>query len=1179
MPETTQRQFTHLHVHTEYSLLDGACRIDRLFDHLKAMGQTACAITDHGVMYGCVAFFDAARAAGIKPIIGCEVYVATRTRFDKVNRIDGNNHLILLCKNEIGYKNLIKMVSAGFTEGFYSKPRIDKDLLEQHHEGLICLSACLAGEIPQAILAGDYERAKQAALYYRDLFGEGNYYIELQDHGLEEDQVVLPQLIRLARETGIPMVATNDAHYITKEDAKMQSILLCIQTGKTIADADRMEFQTDEFYLKSTDEMYDLFAMVPEACENTNKIAEQCNFEFTFGETKLPYFKAPDGMENQEYFEKLCWEGLERRYPGKVTDALKERLSYEINVVKTMGYTNYYLIVYDFINYAKSRDIPVGPGRGSGAGSLAAYCVGITDIDPIRYNLIFERFLNPERVSMPDFDVDFCYERRQEVIDYVNEKYGRDHVAQIVTFGTMAARAAVRDVGRVMGMTYQDVDRVAKLIPMELKMTLKKALEVSPDLKALYDGDNQVHELIDTSLKVEGMPRHASTHAAGVVITREPATEYVPLSTNDGLPVTQFNMVEIERLGLLKMDFLGLRTLTVIHDTEMAVRHTKDPDFRVANIDYDDPATYEMLTRGETMGIFQLESTGMTQVLMSMRPKNLEDVIALISLYRPGPMDSIPTYLRNRKDPSKVVYQTPQMAHIVDVTNGVVIYQEQVMQICRELAGFSFGQADNVRRAMSKKKLKVMEAEREHFVHGCTEPGKECAGCVKNGIPEAVANQIYDDMISFASYAFNKSHAACYAYVAFQTAYLKCHYPHEFMAALLTSVLDNTSKVIEYTSECQRLGIKVLPPDINVSRGGFTVDGDSIRFGLNAVKSVGRNLIDSVVKERKNRPYRSLYDFCKRLHGNELNRRALENLIKAGSFDALEPSRRAMIDSAEGILKSVETDARQNLEGQMDLFGMMGGEQEQAASDYKIPNTPEYPAGDLLKMEKEVSGLYLSGHPLDAYHAQISQISTCTIADLQGEDAKRFDNQNVTILCTVVKNKIMTTKSNTLMAFTTVEDLTGSMELLVFPRILAECRAALQENAVVVANGRVSVKEDEAARLIVEGVQPIETYDPGKNFGMNRVERVKRETSGGGAAGYFLTVPSRDSAQMHKVENLLCNIFDGGTVRVYFRFQDTGRAMLARHMAVKDDPLLRAELERILGKDCVKVQDVEHSAK
>ena len=1179
MSETTPRQFTHLHVHTEFSLLDGACRIDRMFDHLKAMGQTACAITDHGVMYGCVAFFDAAKAAGIKPIIGCEVYVATRTRFDKVNRIDGNSHLILLCKNETGYKNLIKMVSAGFLEGFYSKPRIDKDLLEQHHEGLICLSACLAGEVPKAILAGDYERAKNTALYYRDLFGEGNYYIELQDHGLEEDRVVLPQLIRLARETGIPMVATNDAHYITKEDSKMQSILLCIQTGKTIADADRMEFQTDEFYLKSADEMYDLFSMVPEACENTNKIAEQCNFEFTFGETKLPYFRAPDGMENQAYFEKLCWEGLERRYPGKVTDALRERLSYEINVVKKMGYTNYYLIVYDFINYAKSRDIPVGPGRGSGAGSLAAYCVGITDIDPIRYSLIFERFLNPERVSMPDFDVDFCYERRQEVIDYVNEKYGRDHVAQIVTFGTMAARAAVRDVGRVMGMAYQDVDKVAKLIPMELKMTLQKALEVSPDLKTMYEADPQVHELIDTSLKVEGMPRHASTHAAGVVITREPATEYVPLSTNDGLPVTQFNMVEIERLGLLKMDFLGLRTLTVIHDTETAVRR-KVPDFRMANISYDDPETYAMLAKGETEGIFQLESTGMTQVLVSMRPRNLEDIIALISLYRPGPMDSIPTYLRNRREPGKISYKTPQLAHILDVTNGCIVYQEQVMQIFRELAGFSFGQADNIRRAMSKKKHKVMEAEREHFVHGCTEPGKECAGCVKNGIPEDVANEIYDEMISFASYAFNKSHAACYAYVAFQTAYLKCHYPHEFMAALLTSVLDNTSKVIEYTTECQRLGIKVLQPDINVSRGGFTADGDCIRFGLNAVKSVGRNLIEAVVKERQERPYRGLYDFCRRMYGNELNRRALENLIKCGAFDTLEPSRRAMLECVEGILKSVETDMRQNLEGQMDLFGMMNGEsQEPAINDYKVPPMQEYPTSDLLKMEKEVSGLYLSGHPLDAYREQIAKISTCTIAQLQGDDAKQFDNQNVTILCTVVKNKVMTTKSNTLMAFTTIEDLTGTMELLVFPRVLAECRAALQENAVVVAHGRVSVKEEEAARLIVEGVQPIETYDPNKSFGRNRVDRVQKETRGEGVAGYFLTVPGRDCAEMHRVENLLCNIFDGGTVKVYFLFADTGKKAWARHMAVKDDPLLRAELVRILGPEHVKVQGMDQHAK
>lgn len=1172
--------FVHLHLHTEYSLLDGACRINELIDTAVSQGAASVAITDHGSMYGVVDFYKAAKAKGIHPIIGCEVYVSPRKHTDKIHEFDSENrHLVLLCKNNTGYQNLAAMVSEAWINGFYNKPRVDDEMLEAHSEGLIALSACLAGDIPRALVRGDYDAAKEKALKYNRIFGQGNFYLELQDHGIREQKQIAPMLIALSQETGIPLVVTNDCHYIHKEDSKMHQVLLCIQTNHTLEDDNNLEFGSDEFYFKTEEEMRSLFPQVPEACDNTVKIAEMCNVEFEFGNTKLPHFEVPDGQDHFEYFRNQCYEGFEKYYGTNVDPSVRERLEYELNTIKTMGYVDYYLIVHDFIRYAKSVGIPVGPGRGSGAGSIAAYCIGITGIDPIKYNLLFERFLNPERVSMPDFDIDFCYERRQEVIDYVNEKYGRDHVAQIVTFGTMAARAAVRDVGRVMGMTYQDVDRVAKLIPMELKMTLKKALEVSPDLKVLYDGDNQVHELIDTSLKVEGMPRHASTHAAGVVITREPATEYVPLSTNDGLPVTQFNMVEIERLGLLKMDFLGLRTLTVIHDTEMAVRHTKDPDFRVANIDYDDPATYEMLTRGETMGIFQLESTGMTQVLMSMRPKNLEDVIALISLYRPGPMDSIPTYLRNRKDPSKVVYQTPQMAHIVDVTNGVVIYQEQVMQICRELAGFSFGQADNVRRAMSKKKLKVMEAEREHFVHGCTEPGKECAGCVKNGIPEAVANQIYDDMISFASYAFNKSHAACYAYVAFQTAYLKCHYPHEFMAALLTSVLDNTSKVIEYTSECQRLAIKVLPPDINVSRGGFTVDGDSIRFGLNAVKSVGRNLIDSVVKERKNRPYRSLYDFCKRLHGNELNRRALENLIKAGSFDALEPSRRAMIDSAEGILKSVETDARQNLEGQMDLFGMMGGEQEQAASDYKIPNTPEYPAGDLLKMEKEVSGLYLSGHPLDAYRTQISQISTCTIADLQGEDAKRFDNQNVTILCTVVKNKIMTTKSNTLMAFTTVEDLTGTMELLIFPRVLAECRAALQENAVVVANGRVSVKEEEAARLIVEGVQPIEHYDPSQSFGKNRVEKVRRETGGGETAGYFLTVPSRQGPEMHKVENLLCNIFDGGTTKVYFRFADTGQKVLARHMAIKDDPLLRAELERILGKDHVKVQTAEQNAK
>ena len=1164
------RDFVHLHIHTEYSLLDGACRIDQLMDRVKECGQTAIACTDHGVMYGCVQFYKAAKKAGIKPIIGCEVYVATRTRFDKVNKIDGNNHLILLCKNETGYKNLCKMVSAAFVEGFYSKPRVDKQLLEQYHEGLICLSACLAGEIPQAILAGDYERAKSSALWYQELFGVGNYYIELQDHGLEEDNIVLPQLIKLARETRIPMAATNDSHYLRKEDAKMQAILLCIQTGKTMQDADRMEFQTDEFYVKTTDEMYDLFAMVPEACSNTRIIADQCNFEFDFGHTKIPYYKAPGGMDNQDFFEKLCWEGLERRYGPDVPQANKDRLSYEIGVIKTMGYTNYYLIVWDYVNYAKSQGIPVGPGRGSGAGSIAAYSVGITDIDPIRYNLIFERFLNPERVSMPDFDVDFCYERRQEVIDYVNRKYGADHVAQIVTFGTMAARNAIRDVGRVLGMPYQSVDVVAKQVPMELKMTLKRALEVSPELKRMYDTDPQVTELIDTALKVEGMPRHASTHAAGVVITPEPTDYYLPLATNDGLPVTQFNMTEIEEMGLLKMDFLGLRTLTVIRDAELAVQK-KDPTFAIAKLDYDDPETYQMLSRGETEGVFQLESSGMKQVLVGLQPQNLEDVIALISLYRPGPMDSIPTYLRNRHEPDKISYKTPQLAHILDVTNGCIVYQEQVMQIFRELAGFSFGQADNVRRAMSKKKHAVMEAEREHFVHGCTDPGNQCPGCVANGISEKVANEIYDEMSSFASYAFNKSHAACYAYVAFQTAYLKCHYPREFMAALLTSVLDSTAKVIEYSSECQRLGIKVLPPDINVSRGGFTVDGQSIRFGLNAVKSVGRDLIEAVIKERESRPFRSLYDFCKRMRSNMLNRRALENLIKAGAFDTLEPSRHGMMESVETVLRIVENDARQNLDGQLDLFSAMAGAEEAPQNDdYQVPNLREYDSGELLKMEKEVSGLYLSGHPLDAYREKIEKISTCTIAQLQGENARDFDNQTVTLVCTVVKNKIMTTKSNTLMAFTTIEDLTGTMELLVFPRVLTSCRAYLQENAVVVTTGRASVKEDEGTRLIVESVLPVDGYDPSQSFGQNRSQRISAAAGDTAAQSIWLLVPSRECAQMHKVENLLQNIFDGPTP-VYFKFEDSGQRVRApQSMWAMDHPLLRQELERILGADHVK---------
>lgn len=1155
------RNFTHLHLHTEYSLLDGACRIEGLMQRVKALGQTAVAITDHGVMYGCVDFYKAAKKAGVKPIIGCEVYVATRTRFDKVNRIDGSNHLVLLCKNETGYKNLIKMVSAGFTEGFYNKPRVDHELLEEYHEGLICLSACLAGEIPQALLAGDYEKAKNLARYYEDLFGKGNYYIEIQDHRLDEQRTVLPLLVRLSRETGIPLVATNDAHYLEKEDSRMQHILICIQTNKTVNDDDVLEFGTDEFYVKSTEEMYELFSAWPEACENTNRIAEMCSFDFEFGVTKLPYFVAPDGMDNKEYFVKLCRDGLLRRYGADVPEDIRARLDYEISIIDRMGYINYYLIVFDFINYAKSQGIPVGPGRGSGAGSLAAYCVGITNIDPIKYNLLFERFLNPERVSMPDFDIDFCYERRQEVIDYVIRKYGADHVAQIVTFGTMAARAAIRDVGRVLDMPYGTVDGIAKLVPMEPKMTLTRALSISRELKARYDADPQVKELIDMSLKLEGMPRHASTHAAGVVITREAADEYVPLATNDGNPVTQFTMTTIEELGLLKMDFLGLRTLTVIDDAEKMIRK-REPGFSMDAVPYDDQRVYAMLNAGETEGVFQMESGGMTQAVMGLQSKSLEDIIAIISLYRPGPMESIPTYIANRHNPGNVKYKTPQLEHILDVTNGCIVYQEQVMQICRELAGFSYGQADLVRRAMSKKKHDVMEKERQHFVHGNTEPGHECAGCVANGISETVANAIFDDMSSFASYAFNKAHAAAYAVVAYQTAYLKRHYPREFMAALLTSVLDNTGKVIEYTAECQRMGIRVLPPDINASDAGFTVEGKDIRFGLLALKNVGRNLIATVVRERSGTPYRSLYDFCKRLHGTEINRRAVESMIKSGAFDNLEAKRRSMMDGVEGILKSVESEARRNLDGQIDLFGALDGEQESGRNVYKLPDSgEEYPYDILLQMEKEVSGLYLSGHPLDHYRPVIEKVSTCRISELVGENAHAYDEQNVTLVCTVVRTKTINTKAGGMMAFITVEDLSGSMEVLAFPKVLLAASEAVHDNAVVVIKGRVSYKEDEPSKLIADSIVDVERYEPDK------IKTDIKSTKN----GLWLKLSSMRSESFEETKNLL-QIFEGN-FPVYMYFEDTKQRMLApKSLWCTQSDLLVSELERVLGASNVKVK-------
>ena len=870
--------FTHLHLHTEYSLLDGACRISRLMDDVKQKGMRAVAVTDHGAMFGAVEFYQAAQKAGVKPIIGCECYVAPRSRFDKTRGLDTQRyHLVLLCKNETGYRNLIAMVSQAWTEGFYTKPRIDKELLQAHHEGLIALSACLSGEIPRALQSGDYDGAKETALWYRDLFGEGNYYLEVQNHGLREELALIPDLVRLSKETGIPLVATNDAHYLNRADAEAQQVLICIQTNHTLGEETGLEFSTDDFYVKTEEEMRALFPNLPEAIDNTQVIADQCNVDFTFGNTILPHFEVPNHMDHFEYFKNQCFFGLCRKFGDNPPQNYVDRLNYELEVINKMGYVDYFLIVHDFIRYAKEKGIPVGPGRGSGAGSLAAYCIGITGIDPMRYNLLFERFLNPERVSMPDFDIDFCYVRRQEVIDYVIRKYGADHVAQIVTFGTLAARAAVRDVGRVLGLPYNKVDSVAKQIPMELKITIDKALKQSNDLRALYDSDEEVRRLLDLSRKVEGMPRHCSTHAAGVVITREPVSYYVPLAVNDESVVTQFTMTALEQLGLLKMDFLGLRTLTVIDDTVKLIRRD-NPSFSLDDIDVADKATYEMLSTGKTDGVFQFESAGMRSVLTRLKPESLEDLIAVISLYRPGPADSIDTYINNRHHPEQTTYPCEQVKDILSVTYGCMVYQEQVMEICRKVAGYSYGAADLVRRAMAKKKWDVMEKERSHFI----------SGAVENGIDRAVAERLFEQMSSFANYAFNKSHAAAYAFVSFQTAWLKCHYPCELLAATLTSVLDSSAKVASYIGECVRLGIRVLPPHVNESAEGFSAQNGSIRFGLLAIKNLGRGFIRTILNCRAQSPFKTFYDFCKRTSGKDFNRRAVESLIRCGALDGLD---------------------------------------------------------------------------------------------------------------------------------------------------------------------------------------------------------------------------------------------------------------------------------------------------
>nr|WP_297278862.1 DNA polymerase III subunit alpha [uncultured Butyricicoccus sp.] len=1067
--------FTHLHVHTEYSLLDGACRIDALMERVAELGQTAVAMTDHGVMYGAIDFYRAAKAHGIHPIIGCEVYVAPGSRTERSYR-EGqwHRHLILLCETMEGYRNLIHMVSLSFSEGFYVRPRVDLDLLRQHSRGLICLSACLAGAIPQALLNRDYEGAKRQALEFRDIFGPDNFFLEIQDHGLAEQKEVNLGLYRLSEETGIPLVATNDAHYLTRADAKIQDVLMAIQMGKTVDDPTRMKFGTDEFYIKSGEEMAALFPAHPDAIARTTEIANRCQVEFEFGNYHLPQFDVPDGLTARQYLDKLCMEGLHQRYPEDDGTVL-ERLNYEINMIDRMGFVDYFLIVSDFIQYAKRNGIPVGPGRGSAAGSIVSYCLGITDLDPIKYSLYFERFLNPERVSMPDIDVDFCYVRRPEVIDYVTRKYGADHVAQIVTFGTMAARAAIRDVGRALSIPYNEVDAVAKQVPMELHITIDRALSVNPELKKMYEGSSTVKNLIDTARALEGMPRHASTHAAGVVITKDPVDTYVPLAKNDEQMVTQYTMTTLEELGLLKMDFLGLRNLTVIADAEKMIRrHT--PDFSIEAVPDRDEATFQMLGQGKTMGVFQLESAGITNVVTGLRPQSIEDITAVVALYRPGPMQSIPRYIECRHHPEKVTYQHPLLEPILSVTYGCMVYQEQVMEAFRRLAGYSLGKADMVRRAMSKKKFKELEKERVNFIYGNPEQGID--GAIARGVPEQTAAAIFDEIMDFANYAFNKAHAVCYAVVSYRTAYLKCHYPREYMAALLTSVLDVPGKVSEYIAAAREMGIRVLPPDVNSSEDGFSVAGQDIRFGLAAIKNVGRTFMRHVVEERaQNGAYHSLSDFCERLYERDLNRRALESLIQAGAFDSMGCRRSQLLAVYERVVDAVANERRKNVEGQLDLFGM--GVDSVQDSEIVLPDVPELDKKELLALEKQTTGLYLSGHPMDAYQdlavradaARIRKINDDLSAD--ADEPYYKDGMTVRLACVVSSVRLKSTRSGNMMAYAVVEDMTGTIELVIFPSTLQQYGAYFKEDEAVLITGRIDAREDEAPKLIVQAAAPL----------------------------------------------------------------------------------------------------------
>ena len=1139
--------FVHLHVHTEYSLLDGACRIGKLVKRAAELGQNAVAITDHGVMYGVIDFYRAAKAAGIRPIIGCEVYVAPRSMTDRVHNMDSEaQHLVLLCENETGYKNLSYMVSKAFLDGFYIKPRVDMALLRQHSEGIIALSACLAGGIPRRLRMRDYEGAKQLALEFSEIFGENNFFLELQDHGIPEQAEVNRGILRLAKETGLPLVATNDAHYLTREDSYIQDVLMCIQMGKTVDDPNRMRFETQEFYIKSEEEMRALFPNLPEALENTQRIADRCNVEFEFNHYHLPEYLPPDGSDALTYFRRLCEEGFRARYPDQPPE-YRKRLDYEMNVIETMGYVDYYLIVADFILWAKKEGIPVGPGRGSGAASIAAYCMHITEMDPMKYNLIFERFLNPERVSMPDFDTDFCQARRGEVIDYVMRKYGKDRVAQIVTFGTMAARAAIRDVGRVLNFTYAETDAVAKLIPTTLHMTLDEALKVSPQLKQMYDGDERVKRLVDTARALEGMPRNTSTHAAGVVITKDPVCDYVPLARNDDTIVTQFTMTTIEELGLLKMDFLGLRNLTIIEDAEQQIRRNH-PDFDLKNVSEEDAESFAMLSEGRTAGVFQLESAGITGVCVNMKPQSIEDLTAIVALYRPGPMDSIPRFIDNKLHPEKITYLCPQLEPILSVTYGCIVYQEQVIEIFRKLGGYSLGQADNMRRAISKKKEKVILAEQKAFVYGDSERG--IAGAIANGVPEAAAQTIYKDILDFANYAFNKAHAVCYAKVTYETAYLKCHFPKEYMAALLTSVLDNTDKAVGYIAECREMGIALLHPDVNLSEDKFTVEEEGIRFGLGAVKNIGRGLLRQMVAEReKNGKFTSLQNFIERMQESDLNKRAVENLIKCGAMDCLGLNRAQMLYCYDDMMDSAASSKKKNIVGQMQLFDMLGGEAERE-NLVEVPKLAELPKNERMQMEKETIGLYLSGHPMDEYRKQLKGSGVvpilCILQSFENADGVYRDEQIARIAGIVETVRMKTTRNNSMMAYVTLEDDTASMELLVFSNVIAKSGNYLKENTPVVVEGRLSVRDEKAPQMVANEVRLL-------------TDVAQKEPQ-----KLYLKLPSEGGLTDRKTRAIL-NMFPGSLQAVLY-FADSG-VRRGTTCSVREDML--TELRALLGEKCV----------